>query len=46
VLWNGSRQDIERLVRMDGMKQVADPTNRPLILLAPHFIGWTRAACG
>ena len=39
VLWNGSRQDIERLVRMDGMKQVADPTNRPLILLAPHFIG-------
>jgi len=32
-------QDIERLVRMDGMKQVADPTNRPLILLAPHFIG-------
>lgn len=39
VLWNGSRLDIERLVRMDGMGQVADPTNRPLILLAPHFIG-------
>jgi KDO2-lipid IV(A) lauroyltransferase len=39
VLWNGSRMDIERLVRMDGIGQVADPTNRPLILLAPHFIG-------
>lgn len=39
VLWKGSLQQIERLVRVDGVEHVHDPANRPLILLAPHFVG-------
>jgi KDO2-lipid IV(A) lauroyltransferase len=39
VLWHGSREEIERLVRVDGVEHLNDPRNRPLILLAPHFVG-------
>ncbi len=39
VLWNGSRQDVERLVHVEGLERLQDPANRPLIMLAPHFIG-------
>jgi KDO2-lipid IV(A) lauroyltransferase len=39
VLWKGSRQEVERLVRIDGVERLVDPANRPLIMLAPHFIG-------
>jgi len=39
VLWKGSRQDIERLVRIEGLERVLGPTNGPLIMLAPHFVG-------
>ncbi len=39
VLWKGSLQQIERLVRIDGLERMHDPANRPLILLAPHFVG-------
>jgi len=39
VLWKGSQQDIERLVRVEGMERLKDPANRPLIILAPHFVG-------
>lgn len=39
VLWRGSREDIERLVRVDGAEHLLDPANRPLIVLAPHFVG-------
>jgi KDO2-lipid IV(A) lauroyltransferase len=39
VLWRGSRDEVERLVRVEGAGHVSDPANRPLILLAPHFVG-------
>jgi KDO2-lipid IV(A) lauroyltransferase len=39
VLWCGSREDVERFVRLEGAQHLADPANRPLILLAPHFVG-------
>jgi KDO2-lipid IV(A) lauroyltransferase len=39
VLWRGSREQIERLVRVEGGSHLTDSANRPLILLAPHFVG-------
>ncbi len=39
VLWRGSREEVERLVRVEGAEHLSDPVNRPLILLAPHFVG-------
>ena len=39
VLWRGSRAEVERLVRIEGADHVTDPANRPLVLLAPHFVG-------
>ncbi len=39
VLWRGSREEIGRLVRVEGEEHLSDPANRPLILLAPHFVG-------
>jgi len=39
VLWRGSRDAVEALVRVEGAEHVLDPANRPLILLAPHFVG-------
>ena len=39
VLWRGSRAAVEALVRVEGSQHVSDPANRPLILLAPHFVG-------
>jgi KDO2-lipid IV(A) lauroyltransferase len=39
VLWKGGPEDIDRLVRIDGLEAVQDPANRPLIMLVPHFVG-------
>ena len=39
VLWRGSREAVEALVRVEGAEHLLDPANRPLILLAPHFVG-------
>jgi KDO2-lipid IV(A) lauroyltransferase len=39
VLWCGSAEAVERLVRVDGVEHINDLRNRPLILLAPHFVG-------
>lgn len=39
VLWKGSRADVERLVRVEGLAHLADTSNRPLIMIAPHFVG-------
>jgi len=39
VLWCGNRDDVQRLVRIEGAEHIENPDNRPLILLAPHFVG-------
>jgi len=48
VLWWGSPARIRRMVRIEGMEYFAALHGRPLILLAPHFVGmdmgWTRLA--
>jgi KDO2-lipid IV(A) lauroyltransferase len=44
LLWWASPARIRRLVRIEGLERI--PANRPVILLAPHFVGldmgWTR----
>ena len=39
VLWKGAGEDVERLVRVEGVERLQDPGDRPLIMLAPHFVG-------
>jgi KDO2-lipid IV(A) lauroyltransferase len=39
VLWWGSKADIEALVRVEGLEHWRGMAERPVILLAPHFIG-------
>lgn len=39
VLWKGHPEDVERLVRIEGLQGLQAPANRPLIMLAPHFVG-------
>lgn len=39
VSWWGSRADVEDLVRFEGLEHFEAHANKPLILLAPHFVG-------
>jgi KDO2-lipid IV(A) lauroyltransferase len=39
VLWLGSREQLERYVEVDGAQHVLPPDHRPLIIIAPHFVG-------
>lgn len=39
VSWWGSREEVESLVRLEGLEHFEAHVGRPLILLAPHFIG-------
>lgn len=39
VAWWGSREELERLVRLEGLEHFQALVGRPLILLAPHFLG-------
>lgn len=39
VLWNADRATVERYIRVEGAHQLTDPSNRPLIIVAPHFVG-------
>lgn len=34
-----TREDFDRHVRVEGTQHLTDPANRPLILIAPHFVG-------
>lgn len=49
VLWWGSRARIERMVRIEGLERLRALRGRPVILLAPHFVGldagFTRLSC-
>ena len=37
--WWASRQRLERLFRIRGVEHLRDPEGRPIIMLAPHFVG-------
>lgn len=41
VLWAGDRDDIERMVKFEGLENLTEPyrNNEPVIVIAPHFIG-------
>lgn len=39
VLWKGTREEVAAMVRYEGMETVTDEANRPMIIIAPHFIG-------
>ena len=39
VSWWGSRAELERLVRFEGLEHVRTHRGKPLIWLAPHFVG-------
>ncbi|MGH8750319.1 MAG: lipid A biosynthesis acyltransferase [Burkholderiales bacterium] len=39
ILWWGSRRSVEQLVHIEGIEHWRGIENRPVILLAPHFIG-------
>jgi KDO2-lipid IV(A) lauroyltransferase len=39
VSWWGSRAEVERLVRFEGLEHVRVHQGKPLIWLAPHFVG-------
>ena len=39
VLARADRAAFERFVRIEGAQHLTDPANRPLILVAPHFVG-------
>jgi len=38
-LWAGSREQILSQVRIEGLEYITDTTLRPLIIIAPHFVG-------
>ncbi|MGB2817952.1 MAG: lipid A biosynthesis acyltransferase [Burkholderiaceae bacterium] len=39
VLWMADRARVERYVRVGGVKHLLSQQNRPLIMIAPHFVG-------
>ncbi|HEY6722167.1 MAG TPA: lipid A biosynthesis acyltransferase, partial [Burkholderiales bacterium] len=49
ILWWGSRERVVRLVRIVGLERIHALKGKPLILLAPHFVGLdagcTRLTC-
>lgn len=44
VSWWGSAQEVRALTRIEGLEHVQPHLGRPLILLAPHFVGLNIAA--
>jgi KDO2-lipid IV(A) lauroyltransferase len=39
TLWWGSKRDVEDLVKIEGLEHWRSLSERPVILLAPHFVG-------
>ena len=39
ILWWGSKADVEALVKIEGLEHWRNLDGKPVILLAPHFVG-------
>ncbi len=39
VLWRGDRRSVENLIRVQGLEHLQAAAGRPLIMIAPHFVG-------
>ena len=37
--WWASRERLERLIRIHGVEHLTNPEGRPVVMLAPHFVG-------
>lgn len=46
VLFKGTKEEVQALVRYDGLELVTNTENRPLIVVAPHFIGLDAVGIG
>jgi KDO2-lipid IV(A) lauroyltransferase len=39
VLWRADEERVKRYIRLEGAEHAVSPQNRPLIMIAPHFVG-------
>jgi KDO2-lipid IV(A) lauroyltransferase len=39
VLWCGDRDRVERYIRVEGIEHLRAAAGRPLVMIAPHFVG-------
>ena len=39
VLWAGTAEEVDRMVRFEGIESVTGANGRPLIVISPHFVG-------
>ena len=39
VLWKGTKEELQAMVKFEGLDLVTDTDNRPLIVVSPHFLG-------
>ncbi len=46
VLWAGSGEEVDALVRFEGLETITNDENRPLVVIAPHFVGLDAAGIG
>ena len=44
--WWASRERLERIIRVNGIEHLSNSGGRPVILLAPHFVGLDAGATG
>lgn len=39
ALWKGTKEELQAMVKFEGLDLVLDTDNRPLIVVSPHFLG-------
>ena len=39
IIWHGSKARIERIVHIEGLEHLRESLGKPIIILAPHFLG-------
>ena len=39
IIWHGSQERIERIVHIEGLEHLREALGKPIIILAPHFLG-------
>lgn len=46
VLWAGSHEDVERLIRYEGLDELKQHLGEPILIISPHFLGLDAAGIG
>lgn len=39
TLWTGTKEEVQALVKFEGLQHLLNPENRPIIVVSPHFAG-------